>query len=174
MTSESTPSASPEFVENELEWIEKAAIENLKGRVATADTLAKESVTTLTVLLAGAGGAFAWAIKLFDDQASAGTVAALIASIWLTGLTMFLVWGCLRIIEIPAVYNQPGQLLGRAAQGASFEAWRRHELLNIEARIKDAVTRNNLIADRLNLIRILATVTPILAGISAWVFIRFC
>jgi hypothetical protein len=163
-----------EFVAGELDWIEKAAIENLKGRVATADMLAKESVTTLTVLLAGTGGAFAWAIKLFDDKANVGTVAALIASAWLTGLTIYLVWGCLRIVELPAVYNQPGQLLGRAAEGASFEAWRRHELLNIEERIGEAVDRNNRIADRLNLIRILATVTPILSAIGAWVFTQSC
>lgn len=173
MSIDSTPLEEPEFVEGELDWIEKSAIENLKGRVATADTLAKEAVTTLTVLLAGAGGSFALAIKSFDENANAGSMAALIASMWLTGLTIFLVCWCLRIIEIPAVYNQPKQLLGRAAHGASFEAWRRHELTNIEKRIGDAVARNDLIADRLNLIRILATLTPILAAISAWVFIRF-
>lgn len=166
-----TPAPSSEvFVEGELDWIEKAAIENLKGRVATADILAKEAVSTLTVLLAGAGGGWALGLKLFDEQASTSAVAAFIAGAWLTLLSMALVWFCMKIDTIPAVYNQPGQLLGRAAQGASLDEWRRHELDNIEERIGDAVKRNNKVATSLNWIRVLATLTPILSGVSAWIY----
>jgi hypothetical protein len=170
MSAETPPSSGEVFVPGELDWIEKAAIENLKGRVATADILAKEAVATLTVLLAGAGGGWALGLKLFDDQASTSAVAAFIAGAWLTLLSMALVWFCMKIDAIPAVYNQPRQLLGRAAQGATFDEWRRHELDNIEERIRDAVKRNNKVASSLNWIRVLATLTPILSGVSAWIY----
>jgi hypothetical protein len=170
MSTSTPPPSSEVFVQGELDWIEKAAIENLKGRIATADILAKEAVTTLTVLLAGAGGGWALGLKLFDEQASTSAVAAFIAGAWLTILSMALVWLCMKIDSIPAVYNQPRELLGRDAQGATFDQWRRYELNNIEDRIKDAVARNDKVAVRLNWIRVLATLTPILSGISAWIY----
>ena len=49
-----------------LEWIEKQAQESLKARFATADIVAKEAQTTLTVLLAGVGGSAAYAAKIFE------------------------------------------------------------------------------------------------------------
>lgn len=172
MSTAPPPAPSNEtFETGELDWIEKAALENLKGRVATADTLAKEAVTTLTVLLAGAGGAWAYALKLLDERATAGAIASLIAAVWLTGLAMALVLLCMRIEAIPPVYNQPRELLGRSAEGATFDAWRRAELDNIEKRIGRAVKRNDKVAVRLNWIRALATLTPILSGVSAWVFL---
>lgn len=170
MSTDAPEPATEVFVDGELDWIEKAAIENLTGRVATADILAKEAVSTLTLLLAGAGGGWALGLKLFDDQASTSAVASFIAGAWLTLLSMALVWFCMKIDAIPAVYNQPGQLLGRSVQGATLDEWRRYELNNIEARIKDAVARNDKVAERLNWIRVSATITPILSGISAWIY----
>jgi hypothetical protein len=161
-----------EFDSGEYDWIEKAGIENLKGRIATADTLAKEAVTTLTVLLAGAGGAWAYAIRLLDEVATRGGVAAVVAAVWLTLLSMFLVLRCLMISAIPAVYNQPGQLLKRPESGYSFDQWRLAELKNIEVRIKQAVRRNDEMAKRLNLVRALATSTPVLSLIGVWLFAR--
>ena len=43
-----------------LEWIEKQAQESMRARFATADLIAKEAQTTLTVLLAGIGAAAAY------------------------------------------------------------------------------------------------------------------
>lgn len=170
-----SPSAVPptySFEHGEYDWIEKAGIENLKGRVATADTLAKEAVTTLTVLLAGAGGSWAYAVKLLDQDATAGGFAAVVAGVWLTALAMALVLGCLRISPIPPVYNQPGKLLERPSYGWSLDQWRLAELRNIDERISRAVVRNNTLATRLNWIRGLATATPVLAGIGVWLFHR--
>lgn len=162
--------ASYPFEPGEYEWIEKAAIENLKGRRETADILAKESATTLTVLLAGAGGAWAYATKLLDAVATRGGIAALMAAVWLTLLTILLVLWCMRIQAIPAVYNQPGKLLERPQSGESFAEWRLGELKGIQGRIEKAVTRNNLMAKRLNVVRVLATATPFLALLGVGVF----
>jgi hypothetical protein len=164
------------FAQGEYEWVEKAAIENLKGRRETADVLAKEAQTTLTVLLAGAGGAWAYAVKLLDSAATRGGVAALVAAAWLTLLAMLLVWWCMRIQPIPAIYNQPSKLLERPNSGESFEEWRLGELHGIQARIDKAVARNGLYAKRLNRIRVLATLTPVLAllGVGSFELIRMC
>ena len=49
-----------------LEWAEKHGTESIKTRFATAELIAKEAQTTLTVLLAGIGGSAAYASKLFE------------------------------------------------------------------------------------------------------------
>ena len=105
--------APPEFEEGELEWIEHSGIEKLKSPIATADTLAKEAATTLTVLLVGTGGAGAYAIKLFENEQNAAAVAAAAASAWLAVLSCALGLGCMMLQGISPAYNQPGQLLGR-------------------------------------------------------------
>lgn len=164
------PQAIPLLESGELEWMETAGIENLKGRIATTDALAKESVNTLTVLLAGAGGSWAYALKILDEGATRGAVAACAAGAWLTLLAMALVAACLIIRSIPAVYNQPGNLLRRQQSGESYTQWRIGELRNIDVRIKRATARNNLTATRLNWIRILAIATPLLAGMAVLAF----
>ena len=167
---ESPSEPSTRFDKGELDWIEKTAIENLKARVATTDTLAKEAVTTLTVLLAGAGGAWAYAIKLLDERATYGTAAAGVAALWLTLLSMAVVWKCLKIKDVQAVYNVPGELLLRQKEGCSYEEWRVGELENIQKRIDLAIARNNQMADDLNLIRFAATLTPVLSAFAVAVF----
>lgn len=155
-----------QFAPGEYEWIEKAGLENLKGRRETADILAKEAATTLTVLLAGVGGSLAYGVKLLDGEASMPIIAAAAVCTWLTLLAMALVLTCLKIKGIPAIYNQPGKLLKRADSGMSFDEWRRAELNNIQERIDIAVRRNDNTAKNLNTIRILAVCTPFIAVIT--------
>jgi hypothetical protein len=111
-------------------------------------------------------------VKLLDDEATGGGIAAVVAGVWLTVLAMALVFLCLRIAPIPAVYNQPGKLLERPSYGWTLDQWRYAELRNIEARIARAIKRNNTMSTRLNWIRGLATITPILSGIGVWIFWR--
>lgn len=151
------------FAPGEFEWIEKAGIENLKGRRETADILAKEAATTLTVLLAGIGGSLAYGIEVLDGDTSSKVVAAAAVCVWLTAVAIGLVLSCLRIGSIPALYNQPGKLLQRDDHKETFDSWRYGELKNIQERIEKAVQRNNTTAKRLNLIRLLAVFTPLIA-----------
>ena len=157
-----------EFEDGELEWIERCGIENLKGRMAMTDLLAKEAATTLTILLAGAGSAAAYAVKLLSGERSIATFAAGAASFWLGALACCLVGGCLMLKSIPALYNQPGLLLKRRESGETYEEWRRGELENIEERIRRAIRRNGTVARRLNWIRALAALTPFIAGLAAY------
>lgn len=158
------------FVTGEFEWIEKAAIENLKGRRETADVLAKEAATTLTVFLAGVGGSLAYGIKVLDGDTSNTAIAAAAVCLWLTVLSMILVLTCLKIKGIPAVYNQPGELLKRGDSQDSFDEWRLGELVNIQQRIETAVERNNTTARNLNRVRILAVCTPLIAALAPFFF----
>lgn len=169
-TDQTSTEVEHEFAPGEYEWIEKAAIENLKGRRETADILAKEAATTLTVLLAGIGGSLAYAVKLLNGESSMTVIAAAAVCSWLTVLAMALVVTCLKIKGIPAVYNQPGELLKRASSGESFDEWRRGELRNIQARIEIAVKRNDDTARNLNRIRILAVCTPLIAILAPLIF----
>jgi hypothetical protein len=166
-----TPSnASHVFAAGEFEWIEKAAIENLKGRRETADILAKEAATTLTILLAGVGGSLAYGVKVLDGDMSNMVIAAAAVCVWLTVLAMVLVLTCLKIKGIPAVYNQPGELLKRGDTQESFDEWRRGELENIQQRIEAAVARNDTTARYLNGVRIFAVCTPFIAVSAPFFF----
>jgi hypothetical protein len=53
-----------------LEWAEKQGLESLKARFVTAELIAKEAQTALTVLLAGIGGSAAYAAQLFAPGTS--------------------------------------------------------------------------------------------------------
>jgi hypothetical protein len=75
-------------------------------------------------------------------------------------LSALLVYHCMTIQAIPAVYAQPGGLLLREEYGATFDEWREGELENIEERIGQAIERNRRVASKLNLVRQLAICTP--------------
>lgn len=147
----------------EFDWVEKAAIENLKDRRTTADTLAKEAAAMLTVLLAGLGGSLAYALKILEGDFSLTVVAALGVCAWLSYIAARLVLGCMLIGSIPPVYNQPGQLLLRAPAGETLRNWQYGELLNLEVRITRVARRNDLVALRTNWLRLAAICTPLVA-----------
>lgn len=88
------------FEPGEPDWIEKSAVENLKQRVECADVLAKEAATTLTVLLAGAGGSLAYAVKAADGDFSASVLIAAFVCVWLASCAIWLVLTCLKISTI--------------------------------------------------------------------------
>ncbi|CAM3348332.1 hypothetical protein [Polaromonas hydrogenivorans] len=156
----------------ELEWIERCAIENLKSRVLTADVLAKDAASTLLLLLAGMAGALAYAKPLIDGVSAPSAWVSAAVALWLALLAALMVLGCLMTISIPAVYNQPNNLLMRDPQTDSWVKWRYSELLNIQDRINAAVKRNKRIAKRLNQLRILATATPLVAILAGWIMVE--
>lgn len=51
-------------MEKLLEWAEKNGLENLRFRLQNAETLAKESSSTLTLTLAAMGGTLSNSLKL--------------------------------------------------------------------------------------------------------------
>ena len=161
------PEAMPAHLSTqEMRWVERCAIENLKSRVQTADVLAKDGASTVLLLLAGVGGALAYARPLIDGAPMLSAWVAAAVATWLALLAALLVLGCLMTISIPAVYNQPDQLLMRDPALDTWAQWRYGELLNMQDRIDRAMARNNRIAVRLNRIRIAAAATPVIAVLA--------
>jgi hypothetical protein len=151
-----------------LDWIEKSAIENLKAHHASADVIAKEASTTLTVLLAGAGGGLAYAGKAVDAHSwtwySFGAAAF---TAWLTWLCYRCVKECLIISPIPQIYNEPRNL---HAPELTLSELRESEILGLQNRIDLAAKRNGEQALKMNEIRKLAVASPLVFAISSLVW----
>jgi hypothetical protein len=148
-----------------LEWIEKQAQESLKARFATAEIVAKETQTTLTVLLAGIGGSAAYAAKNFEPGPSGPVeVAAAVACIYLVVLAVILVTVCMMFKSYPAQHQNPENLLHPTY---SIDEIREEEIKNIGIRIKEAAEINAKRAAHLNGIRLAIALSPLLFAVAA-------
>lgn len=148
-----------------LEWVEKQGQESLKARFATAEIVAKEAQTTLTVLLAGVGGSAAYGAKIFDSG-TPGPVetAAAVVCVYLVALAVVLVVTCMRFKSYPALYQDPENLMHPAY---SIDEIREEEVKNIGARITEAAGINAKRASRLNRLRIAIALSPFLFAATA-------
>jgi hypothetical protein len=135
-----------------LDWVEKAALENLRGHLQSADVLAKEAAATLTILLAGLSGAFTFAVGTQSFR-----VGAIILTVYLFVLCFVLVIRCMMIGRLPAITNEPRNL---NQDGYELEALRRTELDNIQGRIDQTARRNAVTARWLNYVRLGAILSP--------------
>lgn len=143
-----------------LDWTEKAALDNLKFHLQNADNLAKEASTTLTVLLAGIGGAIAYTLKGFDSGvATAATIGAGGLTLYLTVLCVLLVFKCMKIEPIPAPTNEPRHLYQKSFD---LNVLRELELDNMQERIDQAVRRNDGTTAWLNRVRVMAVLSPVI------------
>lgn len=143
-----------------LEWVEKAALENLRGRLENADALAKEAHITLTILLTALGASFA-----YSQTATPHAVAAYILTSYLCLLSIVLTWNCLMIREIPALTNEPRNL---RHDDPDLDRLRGLELDNIQERINQAARRNVVMSQWLNGVRMGLVGSPIIFAISVF------
>jgi hypothetical protein len=143
-----------------IDWLENAAISNLRSKHENAELITREANTTLTVILSAIGVTIAYfANQLSSDKGIASV--ALIVSIYLIICALFLVNKCLRFEDFPAIYNEYKNL---NQPSIDFEKLRHLELANIQIRCEDA---DKMIHDRsiwLNKIRISIAVSPIFAA----------
>lgn len=143
-----------------LEWIEKQAQESLKSRYVTADLLAKETQTTLTILLAGVGASAAYGAKLFEPGSSGPIVfASAIVCFYLIALSVALVISCMMFQSYPALHQDPKNLMHPTY---SLDAVRQAEVENIGKRIAEAAMINQSRATRLNIFRIATALSPLI------------
>lgn len=153
-----------------LEWVEKQALENLRFRIQDAENLTKESNTTLTLLLTGMGAGLAYGIKLLDSNAEPWLLLSVFMfSAYLLVLCALLIFKCIKISAIPAPTNEPSNLY---QVEFSLDSLREAELKNVQQRINEAVTRNNLVAAWLNRIRLFAVGSPIIFSVVAFLAAR--
>jgi hypothetical protein len=150
-----------------LEWIEKQAQESLKSRFATADLLAKEAQTTLTVLLAGVGGSAAYAAKIFESTTPGPiAIASAVVCAYLVALCILLVLRCMMFQSFPALSQDPKNLMHPTY---SLDAIREEEVKNIGERIAEAKEKNDVRAKRLNGFRIAAALSPVVFVVTAMI-----
>lgn len=149
-----------------LQWVEKAAMENLRARIQTADTLAKEAQTTLTVTLAGCGAALGYALK---DGVVAGAVSwsMLAVCAYLMGVAAMITLRCLKIGEIPPLYNEPRNLLFSGHEEHDFEAKVKGEVShNVQIRIDQATGRNERVANWIDRTRLMLVFSPVVWALA--------
>ncbi|AOI94830.1 hypothetical protein [Burkholderia sp. LA-2-3-30-S1-D2] len=145
-----------------LDWVEKQAIENLQFHIQCAEQIKKEATTTLTVILAGVGGASAYTVKLFDAHVAHWLMAAALAfALGLLVVAAILVLRCLHIDNIQAPANEPKNLY---LPKYSLQIVREVELENVQLRIKAAQDRNGAAADRLERVRVYAVLVPVISA----------
>lgn len=144
-----------------LDWVEKAAVENLKGRLATGDMLLAQAGTLLSILLVAIGGALAYAVKLADTASRTPLIWGMAGTtVWLCIVASALMWKCIMTRVTPALYNEPKSFLG-VDPAIGFDQLREYELQNMQARIDQAVARNKAVASWLDRCRGGAIATPL-------------
>lgn len=147
-----------------LDWAEETGLENLKAHHQTADLLQKQAVTTLTVLLAGATGGLAYAIKGAEYGSLWWAIGSAAFSFYLYLLCALTVFKTLTVKEFPMLHNEPRNLY---QPEYSLNSIKEVEIENIQERIQQAVARNKLTAGWLNRIRYAAVASPLVFLITA-------
>lgn len=139
-------------------WAEEVGYENLKERIASGNAIAAQAATTLTLVLAGMGGALAYAVRVFEPSPSAPVVASAALCVWLMAIAALLVLKCINVADAPMLHNQPGNLL---LPGHTLAEVRAGELVGLQSRIWQQVDRNNARGAWLNACRNLAIGSPL-------------
>lgn len=149
-----------------IEWVERAALENLRFRLQNAETLAKDASSLLMLLLGGMGAALAYSVRALESGAADPAHIGVFAVMgWLLLSCLVLVWQCILTMPLQAPTNEPDNLM---QPGYEFEVIRRAELNNIQARINEAVQRNHHVAAWLDRVRIAVTISPMVFALTAW------
>ncbi len=151
-----------------IDWVEKQALENIRFRLQNSENLAKEASTTLTLLLAGIGGALAYAVKGFEaDPISNLTAGAVALAAWFMIVAMLLVFHCLMTKSLPVPTNEPSNLYNKQMD---FLQLREAELRNLQERISQITDRNHRYAAWLDRVRLIAIASPLVFAIAAWAY----
>lgn len=153
-----------------LEWAERAAIENLKERLANLDQLRAQASSLLQLILVGIGGALTFAVKVFDPGAIGPLVAgALAVVLWLCWVAAMLVWKCLSTSRVPVVFNHPKNLYNDEAKVAKVDEWRERELHTLGRRIDGVKPIVESVGAWLDRCRYAAIATPLIFAAGAGV-----
>lgn len=145
-----------------LAMAEAAGMAAMRDTYEAATIARREASATVTLFLAGAGGALAMAAR--TDTGVPMVVAALAVSLWLFALAAAVVLRCLGLEAYPAAYQEPQNLLN--APGA-LDQIRRAQLSLLQERLDEAKRINARRADALNVLRLVATFTPAVAALGA-------
>lgn len=154
-------------MEKTIDWVERQALENLRFRLANAETLAKEASATLTLLLAGLAGGTAYAVKAYESmQWHPLAIGATAFSGWLVLSGIFLMRGCIMTLPLQVPTNEPDNLLLPALKIELNQA-RHFEMDNIQGRINATKVRNRRVALWLDRVRVMLVLSPAIFALAA-------
>ncbi len=144
-----------------IDWLENAAISNLRSKHENAELIMREANTTLTVILSAIGVTIAYFANQWNEDKGIAYVS-LIVSIYLIICALVLVNKCLSLEDFPALFNEYKNL---NQPSIAFDRLRHLELANIQARCEEA---DKIILTRstwLNKIRVYIAISPIFGAI---------
>lgn len=154
----------------QLDWAERAAMEHLKGRLATGDALHAQANQTLTLLLAAMAGALAIGAKVFEAGAGPVQWGAAAVSAWLASIAIALTLKAIASRVTQTLYNEPRNLYqAELAAKYSLLELRTFELENVQGRINLTKARNEKVALWLDRCRYAAATTPLVFMLAALV-----
>jgi len=150
-----------------LDWIEKAATENLRAHLATSELLLNQANQLLNILLAGMAGAMAYGVKIFESDATPLAYGVATLAAWLAVGSVVVVAKCITTRETQMLFNEPQNLLLGAS--VRISELKRLELLNMQTRIDHTKIRNRLVAKWLDRCRYSAALSPLAFSAGAWI-----
>lgn len=149
-------------------WINEQAKAGAAFQIACADALERQGSALLTLLLAGGGGALAYAVNLSEKKAALWQQVGMTgAALWLFALAAVLLIRGLWSRELYGPANDPANLMS-AYDMALAEAVK-YELENRQTCIERNRRRNDAVGFWLNICRCGAALTPLVFALSAWV-----
>ena len=142
-----------------LKWAEDNGLKSLQEKFTTADNMGKESQTTLTYVLAGMGGTFAYILPSLARPLDTLLCGTLILCLYFVVLGIYLVRKTFLISEYPSPYQEAENLLDQA--NLSLDEVRHGEILNMTDRLKESQAWINAKAKVINNVRIALVLSPV-------------
>jgi hypothetical protein len=154
-------------METVLEWAEKAGAENIRFRLANAETLAKDASNLLTMTLAGMSVCLGFALsELKSGGFSVAVLGAAFLTVWLSGAAWLLLANAILARDLPMPVNEPANLYQKEFD---LVALREVELDNLQTRIHAVTAINGQVAGWIDRTRIMLAFSPVIALVGAGV-----
>ena len=150
-----------------MRWVESEAKANASFQVECSDALERQASTLLNLLLAGAGGALAYAVSLAEKHAVIWQQVGMAGvSVWLFLVASLLLVKALWSRPIYGPANDPENL--KAAHEMELTDALCYELENRQFCITNNRARNDAVGRWLNICRWLSAATPFIFLVVAW------
>ena len=117
-----------------LKWAEENGLKNLQEKFTTADNMGKEAQTTLTYVLAGMGGTFAYILPGLERKLDTLLFGTIVLCLYFVVLGIYLVRKTFFITDYPSPYQEAENLLARP--DLSLDELRHGEILNMTDRLR--------------------------------------
>lgn len=151
-----------------LKWAEDSGQKSLQEKFATADNMSKEAQTTLTYVLAGMGGTFAYILPGLERKIDVLLFGAICLCIYFFCLGLYLARKTFFIRVYPSPYQEAKNLLTRPE--LSLDDIREGEILNMTDRLEDSKVWIANKARAINYVRMGLILSPVVFIVSCILF----